>query len=305
MPNPSEPTVTTPSPSPPQDVIHDIGYRHYDGPRLGHAYIVSSLYLQSLRGAYGLGRSGRSKIMPLLLLVAMTAPAVVMVAVLNVGVLDDLPVPYPSYMVQLQLVVAIFVAGQAPQAVSRDLRFGTMPLYFSRPLRRHHYVFAKYAGLASAVLALLVTPLLVLYAGALLAKLPWWDQTRGLLQALSGAAVLSLVLAGLGLVIAAFTPRRGIGVAAVITVLLVLGAVQGIAQGLSMDQQRDDLATLSGLLAPVTAVDGLQSWVFGLDPATGVTPPDTVQGLAFLAAVVALAVGSLGVLLLRYRKVGP
>jgi ABC-2 type transport system permease protein len=67
----------------------------------------------------------------------------------------------------------------------------------------------------------------------------------------------------------------------------------------------DVLATLSGLLAPVTAVDGLQSWVFGLDPTTGVTPPDAAQGLAFLAVVVTLVVGSLGVLLLRYRTVGP
>lgn len=305
MPSAADPPATTTATQAPADVIHDIGYRHYEGARLGHGYIVRSLFLQSLRGAYGLGRSSRSKVMPFLLLAAVTAPAVVMVAVLNIGPLEDLPVPYPSYMVQLQLVVAIFVAGQAPQAVSRDLRFGTMPLYFSRPLRRHHYVLAKYAGLACAVMALLTAPLLVLYAGALLAELSWWDQTRGLLQGLAGAAALSLVLAGLGLVIAAFTPRRGVGVAAIITVLLVPTAVQGIAQGLSMDRQRDDLATLSALVAPVTAVDGLQSWVFGLDPTTGVTPPDTIQGLAFLAVVVALVGGSLGVLLLRYRKVGP
>jgi ABC-2 type transport system permease protein len=305
MATPGDPPVTMPAAQAPTDVIHDIGYRRYEGARLGHGYIAVTLFLQSLRGAYGLGRSTRSKVMPFLLLAAVAAPAAVMVAVLNIGVLDELPVPYPSYMVQLQLVVAIFVAGQAPQAVSRDLRFGTMPLYFSRPLRRHHYVLAKYAGLACAVMALLTTPLLILYAGALLAELPWSNQTRGLLQGLAGAAALSLVLAGLGLVIAAFTPRRGIGVAAIITVLLVLTAVQGIAQGLSTDQQRDDLATLSAVVAPVTAVDGLQSWVFGLDPTIGVTPPDTAQGLAFLAAVVVLVAGSLGVLLLRYRKVGP
>ena len=35
--------------------IHDIGYRQYDGPRLGPAYIRRSLTVQSLRGAYGLG----------------------------------------------------------------------------------------------------------------------------------------------------------------------------------------------------------------------------------------------------------
>ena len=51
-------------------VIHDIGYRHYDGPRLGRGYLLRSLYVESLRGAYGLGRSAKSKVMPILLLVA-------------------------------------------------------------------------------------------------------------------------------------------------------------------------------------------------------------------------------------------
>ena len=58
--------------------IHDIGYRHYDGPRLGASYIRRSLFVETLRGAYGLGRSARSKVMPFLLLAVMVLPAVVM-----------------------------------------------------------------------------------------------------------------------------------------------------------------------------------------------------------------------------------
>ena len=38
------------------DVIHDIGFRHYDGPRLGRGWIVRSLLLETLRGVFGLGR---------------------------------------------------------------------------------------------------------------------------------------------------------------------------------------------------------------------------------------------------------
>ena len=48
--------------------IHDIGYRHYDGPRLGAGYIQRSLFLETLRGTYGLGRAARSKIVPFALL---------------------------------------------------------------------------------------------------------------------------------------------------------------------------------------------------------------------------------------------
>jgi ABC-2 type transport system permease protein len=42
-------------------VIHDIGFRHYTGPRLGRGYLLRSLYVESLRGAYGLGRSAKSR----------------------------------------------------------------------------------------------------------------------------------------------------------------------------------------------------------------------------------------------------
>ena len=47
----------------PSGAIHDIGYRRYEGPRLGASYIRRSLFLETLRGSFGLGRSARSKIM--------------------------------------------------------------------------------------------------------------------------------------------------------------------------------------------------------------------------------------------------
>ena len=64
-----------------QTRIHNIGYRNYDGPRLGRAYARRSLFSQTLRGAYGLGRSAKSKVLPMLLFVVMCVPAAIMVAV--------------------------------------------------------------------------------------------------------------------------------------------------------------------------------------------------------------------------------
>jgi ABC-2 type transport system permease protein len=133
-----------------QGVIHDIGYRHYKGRRLGRGYVTRSLFVDSLRGAYGLGRSARSKVMPMLLGALMCLPALVIVIVVNATAADRLPLAYTDYALRLQTVVAIFVAAQAPQSVSRDLRFHTMPLYLSRPPRRVDYVLAKYAAMTSA-----------------------------------------------------------------------------------------------------------------------------------------------------------
>ena len=119
-----------------QGVIHDIGYRHYKGRRLGRRYVTRSLLIDSLRGAYGLGRSARSKVMPVLLGALMCLPAVVIVVVVNTTGADRLPLAYTDYAFRLQTVVAIFIAAQAPQCVSRDLRLHTKPLYLSRaPLR--------------------------------------------------------------------------------------------------------------------------------------------------------------------------
>lgn len=216
-----------------QTQIHNIGYRNYDGPRLGRAYARRSLFSQSLRGAYGLGRSAKSKVLPMLLFAVMCVPAAIMVAVAVATKANDLPVQYTRYAIFLQAVIGLFIAAQAPQTVSRDLRFKTVPLYFSRPIERLDYVLAKFAAMASALFIITGAPLVILYIGSLLAKLDFADQTKGFAQGLVSVALLSLLFAGLGLVIAALTPRRGFGVAAVIAVLTVsygaVSAVQAIA----------------------------------------------------------------------------
>jgi ABC-2 type transport system permease protein len=290
-------------PNPQTGVIHDIGYRHYTGPRLGRGAIVRSLFVQSLRGAYGLGRSAKSKVMPILLLVVMCIPAVVIAAVVNGLKLKEQPLPYTRYAIVLQAVVAIFVAAQAPQLVSRDLRFRLTSLYFSRPLSRLDYVVGKCAAMVCALLVLLVAPLTILYGGALLARLPVGAETRHFLLGVAGAVLFALVLAGMGLLIAAFTPRRGFGVAAVIAVLLVTYTGVSVVQGIAHEQGKDTVAGYAGLFSPFTLVDGLQVWLLNAEPSTPAGPPGTIGGLIFLATAVALVAGSFALLVLRYRKV--
>src|SRR5215472_13547898 len=58
-------------------VIHDIGYRRYDGQRHGRPGIVAALTWHSFRAAFGLGRGAKAKIFPVLLFALMCLPAVV------------------------------------------------------------------------------------------------------------------------------------------------------------------------------------------------------------------------------------
>ncbi|MGW8682389.1 ABC transporter permease [Streptomyces sp. NPDC055817] len=288
-----------------QTRIHNIGYRHYDGPRLGRAYARRSLFSQSLRGAYGLGRSAKSKVLPMLLFVVMCVPALIMVAVAVTTKLKDLPVDYTRYAILLQAVIGLYLASQAPQSVSRDLRFKTVPLYFSRPIERGDYVLAKFAAMTSALFALTAAPLIVLYVGALLAKLDFAEQTKGFAQGLVSVALLSLLFAGIGLVVSAVTPRRGFGIAAVIAVMTISYGAVSTVQAIADAQDNGGAITWLGLFSPVTLIDGVQTAFLGATSAfPGGHGPSTGQGVVYLLVVLGLIAGCYGLLMRRYRKVG-
>jgi len=286
-----------------QGVIHDLGYRHYDGPRLGRAHIARALFVESAKGAYGLGRPGRSKIMPMLILASMCLPAVIIAVIAGVTKADKLPGDYTSYVLNVSLLVMIYVAGQAPASVSRDLRFRVMSLYFSRPLERIDYVVAKLAAMTTALFLLMALPLTILLAGAALAKLPISEQLPNYLRSLAGAALVALVLAGIALVIAALTPRRGLGVAAIIAVLVMLAGIQGVVQTIAIEQKAATFAGYAGMISPFTLVDGVQHALLGARTDLPAGPGGITEGLVFLAVIVLVVAGCFGALLLRYRKV--
>jgi ABC-2 type transport system permease protein len=285
-------------------VIHDIGYRNYAGPRLGRPYLLRSLFSQSLRGAYGLGRPAKSKVMPALLLAAMSFPALIIVVVAVVTKLSELPLAYGDYVPVTFYISAIFVAAQAPQLVSRDLRFRSVPLYFSRPITYADYVLAKYAAMVGALLVLLGSPILIMYVGALLADMPFWAQTRGALKGLVGVALYALVLGGIGLAIASATPRRGFGVAATIAVILVSYTVVSAVEGIALSTGHPTIALYAELFTPYNLVHSTQLWIFD-EPNTvfdELPVPHGWQGPLFLAVVLGVVAAAVGALLLRYRK---
>lgn len=285
--------------------IHNIGYRNYEGPRLGRAYARRSLYSQSLRGAYGLGRSAKSKVLPMILFAVMCLPAAIIVAVAVATKLNDLPLDYTRYAIVTQAVIGLFLAAQAPQSVSRDLRFKTVPLYFSRPIERIDYVLAKYGAMASALFVLTAAPLVILYIGSLLAEMDFADQTKGFAQGMVSVALLSVLFGGLGLVMAALTPRRGFGVAAVIATLTITYGAVSTVQAIAWETGSPGVIKWLGLFSPVTLIDGVQTAFLGATSAfPGEAGPGAGAGVVYLLVVLALVLGSYAVLMRRYRKVG-
>lgn len=282
--------------------IHDIGYRHYDGPRHGARYIQRSLFVETLRGTYGLGRSARSKVMPFLLLGLMVLPAVVMGIITSYVGLTAVPVPYTDYVMLVQLVVTIFVGSQSPAVMSRDLRFRVASLYFCRPLSRRQYVQAKLAGMTVALFILMGLPVTLLFCSALLAELPLDEQVPDYLRAMAGVAIHAVVLAAVGLLVAALTPRRGLGVAAVVAVLLVLSGMELTVRGLASAFGNDTFLGYTGLISPYTLVDGVVTGALGADSSGGQAPPGALGTVLFTLVTVVLLAACYSALVARYRK---
>jgi ABC-2 type transport system permease protein len=283
-------------------VIHDIGYRPYTGQRLGEGYVFRSLYLTSLRNAFGLGRSGKSKILPFVLLGLNLIPMIVIVAVMVATKAQELPFDYAFYVIFVQILVSTFAASQGPVLFSRDLRHGSIVLYLARPMRSATYAIARWLGLATAIFGFIALPVVLMYAGAMLAKLDFGTNTEDMVQTLGFSLVLAVILASVCGLFAALTVRRGFAVVGSIGVLIfgwyVISAIQAIAS----EEGAAEVGEVAGLFSPFTIYQGM---VDGLTDtsASAIVVPDQTMSVLYLAVGLLVGLGGFGLLVLRYRKV--
>lgn len=282
--------------SPPGDVsgvIHDIGYQRYTGPRLGRRYVVRSMYVHSLRTAFGLGRSARTKILPVGLF------AVVCIAALIIVVISTrLPVPvlgYVDMVTTFATVAALFVAVVGPELVSRDLRNNLLSLYFSRPLTRIDYALAKLAGMATALFALFTGPMLIMFIGLVLSGKPnVATETGHFLLGLVAAGIGAVLFTAIAVPLAALTGRRVFATGMIIALFLLTTPIAGVLTAIGSGA----LAELAGLFNPVTLLSGVNHWLFG---ATG--PNVGPYGLVYALVTIAIAGAGIGLTIWRCREV--
>ena len=286
-------------------VIHDLGYRRYDGPRLGRAQILRALTWHSFRSAWGIGRGVKAKILPLLAIVAICLPALVNAFAVSRG--NARLFGYDVYTPQFRvIVVTIFLAAQAPELVSRDLRSRVLPLYFSRPLREDDYPLAKYLALTGALLVLLELPLLILYVGTIASaknSTAVWNETKALIPGLGMGLLWAVLMAAIGLVLASMTGRRAYATGIVaITCFLSWTLAEVLIQVEGGITATSDEARLGGLLSPFTVIDGVRIWLGGTNQGLDPTSLGSYGPLYGIVAILMLA-ASLGGLAARYRKV--
>jgi ABC-2 type transport system permease protein len=276
--------------------IHDIGYQRYRGVRLGRGYAWRSLYVHGIRTAFGLGRPGKAKIFPWFCASVLLLVSVIMVAIRSET--GRMPLTYVDFPQRTFLLILLFVAIAAPELVSRDLRGKILPLYFSRPMHREDYAWAKFASMVSAVWLIIAVPLTLMFvAGAfsLHGAGKIWGEFLDYGKGLLGAGVMALAYASVGVAIASFLGRRMVAAAAIVAAFLVASTVGAALYAVIGGDSGQKIGRLGG---PVLLVQSLNDWLFQNDPRHWGR-----FGLVYLVAT-ALMVGlATLVLLVRYRKV--
>jgi ABC-2 type transport system permease protein len=288
--------------------IYDLGYQGYDGPRLGRPAVAVGLLLQTVRAAYGIGRGGRAKIVPFLMLGLSVLPAVLAVGISALaaqagaaGALEDAsPIRHDTYQNLTSTLVMLFCAAQAPELFGRDQRYGVLPLYFSRVLTRIDYAFARAGGLFLAIFVISIVPQLILTVGAILAA-P--DPLTGLQQDLPDVpaylliSVLSSALLGaVSTVIAAWTPRRAYATAAIIAVFIIPPIIVALIAELAVG----DAARLLVLASPSDILDGVNAALFDTVSPNPTVVAANLPGWAYIVAAVVETVGCMVLVVRRY-----
>ena len=290
--------------------IYDLGYRRYEGPRLGRAHAIRSLVIDTFRTSYGLGRGGRAKIAPIIFGAMAILPAVIVVGILTLaarlGAREQIesasPIGYDTYYRSISVVIGLFCAAQAPELFARDQRHGVLALYFARALRRSDYALARLVGFALALLALLLLPMVILLIGRVLLSTDvaaaLGDDLPTLPAVLAQALVISGLFGGLAMAVSAFTPRRAYATAGIIALFLVPSLVAQIVIGLGSGS----VGTWLVLLSPGTILDGTAALFFGKDLGEGMFFFD-LPLWTFLASAVGVTAVAVGLAVRRFVRI--
>lgn len=284
--------------------IYNLGYRRYTGPRLGRRYAIRVLSLHRLRACFGVGRPLSSKVFPIALVIITLLPAIVQLGIGAIGADNAKLIKPENYYRYVEVVLALFCAAVAPELISRDQRSGTLTLYFSRALERTDYALANLASLSVAMLTLTLLPQLLLFVGnGLVVSDPSsyvQDEWKQIPEIIGSAVLLSVMIAGIGLAIASYTPRRAYSTVSILAVFILGSAIA--ATLLSVSDQ--GIARYCLLISPFHVVAGFSLWFFGASPESGSAfdKANIAGGIYALEAAIVSAV-ALGVFVRRCLQI--
>jgi ABC-2 type transport system permease protein len=277
--------------------ILDRGYRKYEGRRSGVAGAVRSVAWHTVRSILGLGRKGRHKVFPVIVMVVAFIPSL---AYLAISILlgefgEEVRPEYWEFFGFSFTAALVFTALVAPEAIVRDRRDGMYSLYLSTPLTRPTYLLAKVIAVLGTLSIIVVGPALLAFIGYTFQGLGP-DGVLGWLGVgarivLAGIAI-SAVYTAVSLGASSLTDRRAFASVAVILLMLGLSIASAVmVEGAGLAQE-------ILLLDPLGTPQELPARLFG----DRTSEYDDVATLAVVGANVAWLLAGAGVVAARYRK---
>jgi ABC-2 type transport system permease protein len=278
--------------------VYDRGYQHYDGPRLGRRHAFWALARYSMKRALGIKKSWTSKVVPILLYVA-----VALVVVIPLGVEAFIPsanvLEYWDFFGFIFLIEGIFVATVAPEMLCGDRRENVLSLYFSRAITRLDYLLAKLVAAAILTLTISLVPVVIYWLGRqFLEDSPvtaMKDNAGDLGRIVICGVLIAGYLGALGLTVSSFTGRKSIAVAIIIVGFVIMTSLSfALAAAVNTDAKRFFV-----LLSPLTTIRTLAYRLF--DQPLRLEEFGYVLPLwQIIAGMVAIIVACLGVMYWRY-----
>ncbi len=177
------------------------------------------------------------------------------------------------------LVIAWFGAG----LIAEDRRAGAQLLYFSRPLTRFSYLFAKFLTLFFFALLAVLAPGLVICTVATLAS-PEWSFLKEEGRVVPATILFAILWAGVWssvmLAISSLSSRKTFALVASFAVFMITGAISVLVMHLEKDE-RFLMLSLQGNFQRIAG------WIFGM-PRMGLEW-DVRWSFAWIAAATAIA----------------
>lgn len=284
--------------------IYDLGYRRYEGVRLGRWSAVFALYRESLRGAFGLGRSAAAKVAPAILIGIALFPVVVQL-IISALIPGEVEVILAwEYYGLVKYVLALYCGVVAPDIAGRDQRSRSITLYFTRAISRTDYALGKLAAMTTAMLLITLVPQVLLFIGNALSTQDFgqyardeWDQV---LPIFASAALGSVLIASLGVAVAALTPHRAFATVGIIVVFILPLVIAGIM----VSEFDADGTQYAAYFSPMDVLDGFTAWMFGATPESGTTIALADLSLwTYVPAALVISAAASALLVRRYRTV--
>ncbi len=283
--------------------VFDLGYKPYEGTRLGRSGAIRTILKDGVRRVLGIRRKARKKIYPWSMVALAILPAAVFVGLaftLN-AFSPDTESPFGGHAEYIALtgaIVMLFVALAGPELLIPDREEGVLAVYSSRPMTAWDYIAAR-AGALSAVLAgFFLVPNLLMYFG--FAAL----DSRGLGSALLGNLddLLNVVLAMIAYIVGYGAPAllvstyaKRTGVAAGTYLAIMFGSV---AFGEAFQQIDFTGARFGTLLSLLQHPEVVRDWVFDKNP----TSAPTAAGFEPWTSAVVIGVVAVVTAYLMHRR---